>query len=190
MNHPIIEYGQAIICEMGHVISADADNHVLSSVKYCPQCGSSCISKCPSCGAIIRGNPYHLVTGSICSSTDIWNSGATHEAQQRLMRLKVNSKFRIPAYCYNCGNPYPWTEQLLEECSGIVDLIGELNDEQKKQLKECFPALICETPQTARMSIIASKLIKISSTLAQNALQNILADRLSQFVLHMLGWLS
>lgn len=66
--------------------------------------------------------------------------------------------------------------------------MDELSPEQKGTLKRCFPDLLSDTPASPRASILASKLIHLSSTVAQTALQNLLSNYLCDFVLSLLGW--
>lgn len=79
---------------------------------------------------------------------------------------------------------------LLSEAGRIVDLMDELTTEQKATLKECFPSMLSDMPATPANSLIAAKLLQSVSVIAKTALQNLLADRVTAFVLSLLGWKS
>lgn len=67
---------------------------------------------------------------------------------------------KSPYYCHNCGEPYPWTQARLETADKIVDMLDELDDVQKKQLKETFPDLIVESPKTQLSALVAAKIME------------------------------
>lgn len=185
-----LSYRVALICKYGHLISGDSSMLPDSSIKHCPQCGQDCISSCPSCGAPIHGDEYiRKPAYRSCRSGNIWDdSGISYSFAPADYKESWVCGCMVPAYCYSCGSPYPWTEILLNEAEQIVDLADELSLEQKETLKECFPDLLSETPKTPRASLIAAKLIHATSSLAQTALQNLLADHMTAFVLSLLGW--
>ncbi len=183
---------QALICEHGHLVTGNLSAFAGRLPTHCPQCGEPCISSCPSCGAPIRGDCYERrpIHGLRCSSSfwDSPNISYTHTSEG-FNEILVSSCV-VPAYCYNCGSPCPWTDTLLREAEGIVDLMDELTEEQKSALKECFPSLISDMPTTPRNSLIAAKLLQSASSISKTALQNLLADHLTALVLSLLGWKS
>lgn len=189
MKSPLAYY-QALICESGHLISGNCSDFPVESVKYCPRCGSPCISSCPSCGAPIHGDCYRRIpVYGPSRSSNIWSDEVVRCPAALIKHEdRFISSCHVPAYCHACGSPYPWTQILLDEASAIVDLMDELSPEQKDTLKRCFPDLLSDTPASPRASILASKLIHLSSTVAQTALQNLLSSYLCDFVLSLLGW--
>lgn len=79
----------------------------------------------------------------------------------RLYRSNSQKRyFPLPYYCHNCGEPYPWTQARLETADKIVDMLDELDDVQKKQLKETFPDLIVESPKTQLSALVAAKIME------------------------------
>src|SRR5690606_32823884 len=60
----------------------------------------------------------------------------------------IGFPYHKPSYCYNCGYPFPWTEQLINNAVELIALDEELTDEQKEILKNALPDLIVETPST------------------------------------------
>lgn len=187
-----IYYHKALVCKNGHLISGNKSRISDQSIQYCPQCGQSCIDACPTCGAPIHGDTYgKRSVYALCRTGDIWDdSGISYRNVPTECEDYEIGRCDVPAYCHACGSPYPWTETLLDEASKIVDLIDELTAEQKEELKQCFPDLIAETPRSSRSSLVAAKLIRLSSSLAQGALQNLFIDHLTPFVLSLLNWKS
>ncbi len=183
---------QALICECGHLVTGNLSALADRLPLYCSQCGQPCISSCPSCGAPIHGDCYKRqpVYAPSCSSSLLGGSGVYYTRTPKDFSDVFVSGCVVPAYCYNCGSPYPWTDTLLREAEGIVDLMDELTEEQKSALKECFPSLISDMPTTPRNSLIAAKLLQSASSISKTALQNLLADHLTALVLSLLGWKS
>ncbi len=191
MKHEFL-YHQALVCEYGHLITGNLSAFADSPAQHCPQCGHKCISTCPSCGAPIHGDCYMLrAVHEKCACGSVWDgSSVSRSHEPKDFAEHVVAPCTTPSYCHACGSPYPWTELLLAEAGRIVDLIDELTVEQKLLLKDCFPSLISEMPSTPANALIAAKLLQSVSAIAKTALQNLLADRLTAFVLSLLGWKS
>lgn len=126
-------YKTAKICLNGHLISSNIENHS-ADYPFCTSCGSKTITICQNCQAPIHG--YYHIKGVVSFEEPT-----------------------VPAFCHNCGEPYPWTKTFLETAEGMVDMFDELSPEQKLQLKETFPDLIVETPKSKLAALQASKLI-------------------------------
>lgn len=181
-------YYTALICEYGHLISGNYAQD--PAILFCPHCGKPCISVCPACGKPILGDRYERqpVYGA-CFSHSVFGGDISFSAPKGFTNHTIASG-SVPSYCYHCGSPYPWIESLLREADGIVDLIDELDEEQKSALKECFPSLLSDMPSTSRHSLIAAGILQSVSAIAKTALQNLLAEHMTAFVLSLLGWKS
>ncbi len=191
MKHEIL-YHQALVCEYGHLITGDLSAFADSPAEHCPQCGQKCISVCPSCGAPIHGDCYERrMTYELRQSNSLWSeSGINYSNMPKGVVEHPAGPCVVPSYCHACGSPYPWTNLLLFEAGRIVDLTDELTAKQKAALKECFPSLLSDMPTTPANALIAAKILQSVSAIAKTALQNLLADHLSAFVLSLLGWKS
>ena len=44
----------------------------------------------------------------------------------------MNRTYSKPYYCHKCGNPYPWTQQIIDNAVEILSIDGEVDDEIKK----------------------------------------------------------
>ena len=149
-------YRTAEVCPNGHVSTSSADTSPELREKYCSQCGEPTITQCPSCNANIRG--YYDVPGVI-------SIGRTYEP---------------PAFCYNCGNPFPWTERKI---SGALELIkegGDLSEEEYQQFEKDLVELTKDSPKVQVASVRFKKVMgKVGNSVA-SGVREIVVDVLSE----------
>lgn len=126
------DYGIARICLSGHVISEDIEISDPTRT-FCQLCGDSSIIACKHCNAPIPGGFY----GGLLTIKEV----------------------TVPAYCHNCGKPYPWTEARLIAATNIINMLDELTPEQKQQLIDFIPDLIVETPKSQYAALIYAKFL-------------------------------
>jgi hypothetical protein len=150
-------YDTAQICLNGHVVNTMAASSPESNQKHCEKCGAQTLTACQECNIKIRG--YYHVPGVI---------GFFH--------------YDRPAYCYNCGKPYPWTSIGLQAASELAEELDGLSQEEKNLLKDSFPDLIRDTPKTAVAETRFTKLMKKAGTEAYDAMKSILIDLVSETV--------
>jgi hypothetical protein len=117
-------YDIAQICLNGHVINDGYNSYPHHNSDHCSQCGQKTIIECPGCHAKIRGQ-YHIqgVGGS-------------------------NKLRNAPAFCHECGNPYPWTESRLSAAREYVRELDRLTDNEKGILERSLDDLVRDTPNT------------------------------------------
>lgn len=75
------EYGSAAVCRRGHVEAAALELRD-EIARRCQNCGAEVLTACPSCNEQIRGR----------------KRGAL-------------GQFTPPAFCIQCGKPYPWASR-------------------------------------------------------------------------------
>lgn len=136
----------AFICEKGHVIESLSDS---CADKYCTVCGARVISKCPNCGAILRGK-----------SRDAYGYLEAYTA---------------PAYCKDCGKPYPWTKIAIEATVLMLKEETGLADDERQKLIDVLPDVIAETPRTP---LAATRIRKAISSAGR-----FVAEGIRQFVI-------
>lgn len=116
-------YDVAQICMNGHVINESCKEYPQHNQNFCDKCGEKTITKCEGCGADIRGN---------------YNEPG----------VLVFAPMITPKYCYNCGKMYPWTKSKLQALNEVIDLVDELEDDDKNELKEASELISTDTPRT------------------------------------------
>ncbi len=146
-----MEYEIAQICLKGHVIHKNILSIKEIKDKYCERCGSVLIHECQSCHMPIRGE----------EKISPWVGGLS------------NRYYHIPAYCYNCGNPYPWTRDIIDNTNAFIDEnMPELSQEERSDLKARIPDITFESSKLPlSASRIAKYLAKVSS-LAKEGFKN------------------
>jgi hypothetical protein len=150
-------YETAQICENGHVITANYSKNSSSHQAFCDLCGIKTITVCPSCNANIRGR--YKSDGVINIHSD---------------------NLPTPSFCYNCGNPYPWTKASFDATLELLELESNLSPEELAYLNENMSSLTVDTPKT---KVVATKfkiaLSKVGSTTA-SAIKDILVEIASE----------
>ena len=61
--------------------------------------------------------------------------------------FKGNGPSEPPAFCHNCGEPFPWTETRLDAARELTKETEEL-DQDRDKLLESMPDLVADTPRT------------------------------------------
>ncbi|WP_382400753.1 DUF2321 domain-containing protein [Lentibacillus salinarum] len=102
------EYGGTQICLDGHTITYNYELGSPLQAKHCRKCGKETITQCLSCNAAIRGkyNIPNIITAGY--------------------------KYELPNLCHECGQPYPWTQTLLDNAVEIVALDEYLDNDDKE----------------------------------------------------------
>lgn len=117
-------YHTAQVCKNGHMINERADTNYECNKKFCTECGAETITVCPECGAKIHGD--YEVEG-LCV---------------------IGGITPVDSFCYNCGNPYPWTQSALLAATGLIYEEENLSDDLKDRTVETLNDIIVETPKT------------------------------------------
>ena len=141
-------YNVGQVCLNGHAITGDVASEFAQS--FCSECGSPTICKCTKCDAPIHGR-YHQ-TG-----------------------LALLSEYTPDAYCYSCGEPYPWTEKAINSVAACIYEDEALTQELAGRLVESLPDIASETP--------ASGLAILRFSKALSAVGRFTADSIRQFVI-------
>jgi len=161
----------AQICKNGHVITTCYSDKPAEHKNFCPSCGDATIIKCPSCEATIVGSFYKTFINRTSG-----NELLGIEPHTTLHKTFMNDIFIVPAYCHNCGEPYPWTSKFLKAADEMVDMFDDLTSEQKQTLKSTFPDLIIERPESQLAALRASKIINGLQEFGKDILVNLLSE--------------
>jgi hypothetical protein len=103
-------------------------------VERCEECGEETTTTCPTCLTPIRG---------------VYLGGA------------VSIGYDLPAFCYKCGNPFPWTERNQQ---AAFDLYADTvqNEAEREAFKRDLEAVVKNTPQSV---VSASRLKRAAGKL-------------------------
>jgi hypothetical protein len=156
-------YHTAQICLNGHVITQSADRSPELTEKHCSKCGAETITLCQNCSARIRG------------FYDIPNV------------VSLVQRYILPRFCYECGNPYPWTQKKLKAAKELTVELDELSDKEKEVFKKSLDALVRDTPETEVSAIRIKKLLVKTGETGAVLFRNILVDILSETAKKSLG---
>lgn len=141
-------YENATICLNGHIISISKAN----CQKFCSKCGRETYSNCTECDMPIRGK--YQIKGVV----------------------DLTGRYDRPNFCYNCGSPYPWTKNILDNAVELLSLEDDLADETKELIKNAIPDLITETPDTPIAIAKYQKYINGAGEILKNSMRQLLID--------------
>jgi hypothetical protein len=148
-------YDMAQICTNGHVINSSAGNSPEFNQSFCSKCGAKTISFCPHCAAKIRGHLRGEVTFS---------------------------QIDAPAFCYNCGKPYPWVAVTLSAAKDLADELDELSPDDRVTLKGTLDDLVSDTPRTQVAVARFKKIVAKAGRVTAEALKKVLIDVVTEAV--------
>lgn len=147
-------YNGATICLNGHIVS----KYKANSQPYCSKCGKETFSKCSKCGAPIHGK-YE---------------------QEGI--LDLTGYYDKPYFCYQCGEPYPWTEKIISNAIELISLDDEIDDISRELIKSALPDLLVDTPTTPVAVAKYKKGVAKAGKILRDTLYNLLVDVVSETV--------
>lgn len=98
--------------------------------------------------------PLHLsffrtMTPSSVANVELQPSRPACQVRIRgLSRGGFATHYELPAYCPDCGTPYPWTEERLQAARELIEL-AEIPADEKAALQGDLAAIAADTPRTA-----------------------------------------
>jgi hypothetical protein len=149
------------VCLNGHQITTILISNPQGGRKHCSKCGAATISKCLNCEANIPG--YYHVPNVFAFAED-----------------------KPPAFCHNCGKPYPWTEARLKGAQEYADEIEGLSESEKQSLKSSLDDLVSDSPLTELAATRFKRLVGKAGKSVADGFRSILADVVSETVRKMI----
>ncbi|MCX6641377.1 MAG: DUF2321 domain-containing protein [bacterium] len=160
----------AQICLNGHIVNASSLSEPQYCEKFCQRCGAETIISCPNCNVKISGE------------SRIIKIYLTHPSSIQSKR----ELFGPPAYCKNCGKPFPWTESKLKAAHDLTNELEKITDDEKITLHTALDEIVKDTPQTEiasfRFKKILGKLGKPANEIFKRVLMEIMAPRCFKWV--------
>lgn len=151
-----MKFHTAFICTKGHIISSTG----AKQDKHCTVCGNPAINQCTHCNEPIRGSRDYSGTGIIAPTSAI----------------------NLPYYCHQCGNPYPWTESLINNAAELLSLDENLDQETINIIKNAIPDLLVECPSTPLAVAKYNKYISKAAKFAKDGMYQLLISVISDSV--------
>lgn len=150
-------YDVAQICLNGHIINDSSKRYPQYNKTFCPKCGERTITKCLKCDKEIQGRYY----------------------TPGVIYLKIEEP---PAFCHNCGNPYPWTEKKIRASHELAQELEELSEDEKKILSLSLNEIIKDAPGAILAATRIKKLFPKLKKAGAEALKEILTDITSETI--------
>lgn len=141
----------AAICTNGHINCDSLGDEYNSADKFCPECGAPVIMQCPHCNSFIRG--AYIVNFDCLDTLD-----------------------KPDAYCFNCGEAYPWTDAALKNAILVLQEEADLSPELKESTSASLPDIITETPGTNLAIIRLKKCLSSAGKFTSDALRQFVID--------------
>ena len=148
-------FDPALICLSGHVVNTWAARDAGRNEAHCSQCGAKTISACVGCGTAIRGS-----------------------------RIGAPS-FRRPAYCRECGEPFPWTNAAIQAASEYATEV-ELSEMDRTQLPELIEHLVKDSSRTVIAATKMKRLMHQAGPVVTEGFRKILVDVIAETAKKML----
>lgn len=145
----------AQVCPNGHVANDATQRSPAFNKPHCDRCGEKTITACENCNAPIRGE-YH-VEGVVA----------------------VGFEYHPPAFCHNCGHPFPWTARKQQ---AAIDLFFEENPikEEREEFRSSVEQITKDSPQAQVASKRLSRLLGKIGQQTASAIRDILVDVASE----------
>lgn len=139
-------FDHAQICPEGHVVTSSFYTSPEFGEEYCSTCGKQTLTACSSCSTPIRGS----------------------------YRASLSARYKPPAYCRNCGVPFPWTATAIEEWRLLADMFEGVTDDERARLKASIDDIIVDSPGTPRTVLTLKRLLPKVGNEAYGAARTIL----------------
>jgi hypothetical protein len=151
-------YDVAQVCLNGHVVNFLAGSLPEHNEKFCSTCGEKTIVECPLCKTKIRGH-YHMV-------------GATSFLPEV-----------SPAFCHNCGKPYPWMEDRLQTAKELLFHDDKLSLDDREKLWGLLRYVMSDPKSD--LAPAKKKLIEINLGKAAATTREFVVDLLAKYFAEM-----
>ncbi len=155
-------YDVAQICLNGHVVNQFAKSDRDRNTKFCKKCGATTLTACPSCGTNIRGY-YHIKGLLDCAG------------------------LKTPPFCFECGQPYPWTAAKMEASKLLLDEMG-LDIPEATILEGDLQEILRDTPKASASAVRVSRHLEKAKPFIAEGFKTLLVEVVSQSAKKILGW--
>lgn len=149
-------YRVAEVCPNGHVSTTSADTSPELREQFCSKCGEPTMTACAKCKAAIRGQ---FDVESVIS---------------------IGDRYDPPAFCYNCGAVFPWTERKVAGAIELLEAGTNLPAQEVQQFRDDLTELTKDSPRVQAASERFKKVLsKVTPSIA-SGVREIIVDVLSE----------
>lgn len=152
-------YDVAQICLNGHVMNDCFKSLPQHNRSFCERCGATTITTCQKCNASIPGH---------------------YSSELLILGGPPEPPYSPPAFCHNCGAPYPWTESRLQAARELAHELEDLTDEEKSILAQNLDDIVGDTPRTTLAATRWKKVLSRAGPVVTDAFRQILVDVMSE----------
>jgi hypothetical protein len=149
-------YDVAQVCQNGHTVNDSYHRFPQHNQPFCSRCGAASITACESCRTPIRGE--YDADGVIA----------------------IGFTYKPPAYCHNCGQPYPWTGAALQSARDLADELDGLDEQEREALKGTLDDLVRDSARTQVASLRFEKLAAKTGKEGAGMLRDVLVGVVSE----------
>ena len=147
-------YMTAAVCTNGHV-ATEALEYGTGQDKHCGVCGASVIAACPNCKTPIRG--FFHVSG-----------------------VFTTAPYRPPAFCFECGKPFPWTAEKLAAAKDLADELEDVSADDRAKLKTAIEDVATGGPRAEAGAARIKRMVGKAGTTVGQALWKISVEVASE----------
>ncbi|KKB09392.1 DUF2321 domain-containing protein [Devosia chinhatensis] len=145
-------------CLNGHIVTGNINDR--DSTPFCAECGEATINACLSCTKPLRG---------------------AYETEYGYYPMK------LPAFCYACGRPFPWTERRVQTAKDLADEVEGLDGAELTKAKDSFIVLVSDTPQTPVAAARVTKLLQKAGPVIGGGIRDIVVSIATDAAKRMMG---
>jgi hypothetical protein len=87
-----------------------------------------------------------------------------------------------PAFCHECGEPYPWTEKRFAAIKQLAEEVPEFSPEDRVELRNSVDDIVRQTPNSPVAINRLKKLMKKGGQWVAEGVRSILVDVLSEAI--------
>ncbi|UPU37491.1 DUF2321 domain-containing protein [Geomonas paludis] len=146
-------YDVAQVCPNGHVSNEMSVAYPDFNRDFCESCGEKTITTCPSCKKPIRGGLHGVFT---------------------------TAEFTPPAFCRNCGQPFPWTQRGIQAAIDLATIVGGLQGEDAAQFGTSIQEVARDTAQAQVAAHRVKGLLGKVATTTASAIRDVMVDIVSE----------
>ncbi|MGD0584458.1 MAG: DUF2321 domain-containing protein [Oryzomonas sp.] len=145
-------YDIAQVCTNGHSANSAFEAFPQFNQDFCDKCGEKTITTCQSCETPIRG---------------MYHGGFSLE-------------YDPPAFCYKCGNSFPWTQRKIQAAIELAVEVGGLSGDDASQFDASIREISRDTPQTQVAAHRIKRLLGKFAKSTGNSIREVMVDIVSE----------